>query len=766
FIGQVSFEVIVTDGNDGFGTGQVTLDIIGPQAHPWNLWFEDWHTAVDDLTHGSTRVPRATDWDGDGDTDLLLLANNCCIYIYLNEGTAEVPTFSSAGAVQMNGNNLNTYSDSTGIALADMTGDGVEDLVVVYYYSTGGYYLMRVYPNTAPAGSTPVYLTLFTVQNANGSNFQPNDWRFDLGDVNRDGLPDLITGTDQSQLHLYYNVGTATDPRYDPEQYTVIDGGAYNLYPRLIDLSRDGVLDYVRGINWGYIKYWLNPDWTGVLGGPNQNLVIIDTTGAHVDVKPLTNGPIVDFADFNGDGIYDLISGGHGADDRQLFLAYGSNRGLPDVLADLEAIYDANPTDLGVALEADSQALLNEVKNLEWEIYRQYFMSHPANRQALFDQMAAHVGNYFFLQMNTPLDTNSFHHVPSIAGQNLIFMHQLRPDTPTHRESTADAVGLAGLRRDIFLNTGLHVGDNQRATAGQLESIRDFMGFYPGILFPHTTLTLNYYYGDDVGGRVYTFTGATNTIGYGEGEDVDIWPEDLATAAQGVFGTDAQKGDTFSITMGKDMGHTLNGYLDSIGNQDLKKRHWRRIVRAAGPDVIAGEDDWVDWDATQAHFQAEGFWNGVEEEWGAAWNAYWETGPGSAWNALSTMSYTAPYFLGNRDYAMAFQAEQHIAHSEARLVGAIDRWRRGVADEIPELKENLNEVVTYLDIMSCGMNKVVMYDTHGVTTPYNHATYTITHAWLERNDVGQITKITIGNNIYEFTLDPDGVIIAYTTNVF
>ncbi len=94
----------------------------------------------------------------------------------------------------------------------------------------------------------------------------------------------------------------------------------------------------------------------------------------------------------------------------------------------------------------------------------------------------------------------------------------------------------------------------------------------------------------------------------------------------------------------------------------------------------------------------------------------------------------------------------------------MDRWERAVGDLAP-LRAYLTEVVNFIDFRSCGMNKIVMYDTHGVQDPYPHAEYNISHAWLERNDRGHITRITVEERYYAFELDMDGVVTAYDTNV-
>ena len=87
--------------------------------------------------------------------------------------------------------------------------------------------------------------------------------------------------------------------------------GSYNLNVRIADLNQDGVPDFVDSYNWGTINFRINAG-----SGVRPRLPAAGTfsvTGpafAQLDLHALTDGPIVDFADFNGDGTIDLLIGG------------------------------------------------------------------------------------------------------------------------------------------------------------------------------------------------------------------------------------------------------------------------------------------------------------------------------------------------------------------------------------------------------------------------------------------------------------------------
>jgi len=758
FTGTDSFEVLVTDGRGGFAKNTVNVTVrpaASPDAGKRTTTFTNFQAIQaggDDIALSGWRVPRAIDWDGDGDKDLLV-GDDTGIRLYQNTGTATAPSFAAGVRVQAGGADI-ALSGSMLIALADMTGDGVDDLVVVDSSRK-----IHIHRNTSAAGQVPVYAAATIVPSAAGGDFVLPDQRFDAADWDGDGLTDIVMGSRSGELRAYRNVGTAAAPVFDPTVYQVLESDSYNLYPRVFDINRNGQHDYVRGINWGSIAYWFDPSSDATLGNNDGNLSVTYAAGTSVDMKALTDGAMVDFADFNGDGVYDILIGGHAGS--KTYIAYGIANTVADSIADIEAIYDAHPTGLGAALEASNQALLDEIKSAESNIIMHMQAGTLSERQGYFAQMTTHVGKYAFLQMGSALDTNEYHHLPGIAGQNLMTMHEMLPDSAAHRTAVADAAGLTGLHREIYLQMGLHVGDNQKATRGQLESIRDFMRLQPRESFPDAAITLNHYYGDGRDGWVNSFRGAKNTFNFGEGNNASEWDADLQSAIRTFFGDEVDRGDYFTFVMGHEVTHSLDGYVSSRANKDLWRRKGQMITCAAGPDVLsaAGDDhDFWDRTVTKARFQAQGYWDGDDATWDQAWDDYWATGPGSVFNEVSMMRLNVKFFLGSPQEAMATQANHHWAHAEGRLIGALDRWKRGVEQGIDPMKANISEALAFLDWISCGMNKIVMQDTEGVATPYKHAEFHTTRAWVERDDKGRITKLTTGGRAYEFTVDDFGIV--------
>jgi hypothetical protein len=754
FTGKDAFQVTVEDGRGGFASRLVGVTVAGaPLAGAENrtTTFAGWsplQAGGTTISLNGWRCPRLMDWDNDGKLDLLVGFSGA-IWRYQNTGTPTAPAFAAGVRVQAAGANI-APSGSVLIALADMNSDGKTDLVAVDSARK-----VRVYANTAGPGSPPVYAAASVAKTPAGTDFVLPDQRFDVGDWNGDGLPDLVMGNWSGEVRVYRNVGTASAPRFDTAQYDVLESGSYNLYPRLFDLSRNGSLDYIRGINWGSVDYWMDSGLYTGLGPRSGTLTIVSPTGGTVDVKADTDGAMVDFGDLNGDGVYDLVSGGHAG--TAIFVATGVKKTVADSIAEVEAVYNAYPANLGIMLETNSQALLNQVRGAEKNIINHAFAGSLTERQTMFNQLSNHVRKYAFLQMAAPVNVTNYHHVPSIAGQNLLTLHQLLPDTPAHRVDVANAVGLTGTWRQVYLNSSLHVGDNQKATRGQIESVRDLMTYLPRVIFPDSMITLDHYYGDGRGGHVNAFTSSKNTFNFGEGQDVSEWAADLNQAVLAFFGAPVNRGDYFTFVMGHEVTHSLDGYVNGRGNKDLRRRWGLVLCTAAGPDIVPGMNGWIDWNATKTGFQAKGYWDGVAANWTPAWSNYWSIGQGKAWRNTSFMRGNIDWFLDSPQESLATQANHHHANSEARLVGALDRYRRGVENGIEPMKANLNEVVHFLDFQSAGLNKVVLYDTIGTNSPYSRAAYVISRAWLERDDRGYIRCITAGKRSYKVSVDLNGI---------
>jgi len=167
--------------------------------------------------------------------------------------------------------------------------------------------LLRIYLNVG-TDADPVF---------NGySNIKLNSANFDAGysstpyvvDWNNDNKKDIICGEDYGQVWLLINVGTDADPVFTTADH--VKDGAVNLdvgiksAPVAADWNRDGKKDLLVGDYNGNVYYYEN---TGTDQDPQFNgSVLLQAGGATLDVEYYAR---LDVADWDNDGILDLISG-------------------------------------------------------------------------------------------------------------------------------------------------------------------------------------------------------------------------------------------------------------------------------------------------------------------------------------------------------------------------------------------------------------------------------------------------------------------------
>lgn len=758
YIGTDSFGVTVEDGKGGFHSACMKVAVMSEPPSGGGVpvtQFTDFtriQVGGADIAFSGLRVPRVIDWNSDGKPDLLVGAGGG-VWIYTNIGTASAAVFASGTRVQAAGAEISSGDSQAPIALVDLTGDGVQDLVL-----SDATKKLRVYRNTAPAHATPVYAAAVSVKDSSGTDFICPDRRFDLGDWDGDGKPDLVTGTFSGSVQLFLNTGTASSPRFGAS--TALFSGSYQLYPRLVDLNGNGPTDLLRGINWGDVVYWCDAGNRGL--SSSMTFSITDSNGAAMDLHSLTDGPVVDFGDFDGDGKLDLVTGGQGGS-TGLFIAWGVQASIAESLAAIEAIYDANPTNLGVALSANANALLNVLNNANWNLISHLQNGTLGTREALYAALTNHINKYWFLKYQT-LDTNLFHHVPSIVLQNWVMLEYALADTPTRRTNIADVMGLAGTMRTIFLESGLALGDNAKSIPAAYGTIRDFRRRHPRELFPDAVLTIEQLYGDGRSGFVWTPNSAKNTFGDWAIGPANEWAADLTAAIEKVLGPGAASGDYFTFVAGHEMTHSLDGYVNSRPNTDLRRRWGLMLCAAAGPDVIPGADGWWDWTATKANFRTKGYWDGVDATWNAAWSNYWAIGVGAPFRNTSFMRGNIDRFIGAPQESLATQANHYWANAPGRLIGAVDRFRRAGGPGLGPLRANLNEVVTFIDFESAGLNRINLVETKYQASP-SQVNWIDHYADLERDDRGYIQRITVEGQSYRFQMQTNGVVTNVITSL-
>ena len=242
---------------------------------------------------GSESIPVVTDYDADGDLDLLVSnkldasnLNASRLLYFENRGTPTAPELHLADTMDLG--RVFHYAPAFG----DLDGDGDQDMLLGNWsknlqllWNTGS----ATDPRYELADSTYLSLT-------RGSNAAPA-----LGDLDGDGDLDLIVGEASGALNYYENQGSPTEPSFVlvSDEYADIDTGRRS-FPSFVDVDADGDLDLLLGRETGGAVLYRNESSGGALA------LVHDPT-FEIDLPPVSTPVMVDF---DGDGRLDVIAGG------------------------------------------------------------------------------------------------------------------------------------------------------------------------------------------------------------------------------------------------------------------------------------------------------------------------------------------------------------------------------------------------------------------------------------------------------------------------
>ena len=199
-------------------------------------------------------APTAGDLDGDGDLDLLVGGFNGRFALLRNAGTATAPVYEVEDE-RFGGIDVGQYARGS---LGDVDGDGLLDLVAGA--SNGR---LRLYRNVGTAAAaqfrtasngTPDSLDVAYAQAIGLPEGVGQDSAPAFADLDGDGDLDLVVGTAVGDVRTFHNVGTATAPRF--VEGGAVPGGRRRTVPTLGDLDGDGRPEVIAGTDAGGLLFW------------------------------------------------------------------------------------------------------------------------------------------------------------------------------------------------------------------------------------------------------------------------------------------------------------------------------------------------------------------------------------------------------------------------------------------------------------------------------------------------------------------------------
>ena len=241
------------------------------------------------LDVGNESIVATGDLNGNGIIDLLVAnkidpgeRNSSLVYTYENRGTTSAPEFHMVGTLDL----PDAYHYAP--ALADLNGDGLDDLLlgrwrggIAYYQNTGGEFEL---------------MNETLLELPRGSNATPA-----LADLDGDGDFDLLLGSSSGQIFYFRNEGTPTEPDFQlvEDAFTGVEV-QHRSVPAFYDIDGDGDQDLFLGSKVEGILFFRN------IGTPENPEFIQEELPFDLPVGQFSAPHLTDL---NRDGVPEILSG-------------------------------------------------------------------------------------------------------------------------------------------------------------------------------------------------------------------------------------------------------------------------------------------------------------------------------------------------------------------------------------------------------------------------------------------------------------------------
>lgn len=616
-------------------------------------------------------TPRFVDWDSDGRRDLLVASGNGAVWICRGdrEGTLAQPERVEAAGRSAWGDR------STGAAVADMNGDGLEDLFVGTQAGR-----LHVYLNRGRRGAWRFDAEDFQFGLPAGCGA-----RFDVGDLDDDGTLDIVTGEFDGPLRWMRGIPLGSQaekgPYFQAPERIGQLGEAYNSAPRLRDLEGDGDLDLLMGVNWGYVALFEQREAGAPPTFGPKTLMENVTTGQSVKLRELIkDNTTPELADVDGDGVLDLISGGLNGT-----VWWMRGVGHADHIGRLERALSDHGEQIGRALK-DDEVLRGEVfgalRALRNDLGRG-FLTDAARRELLRSLLKLAEEHPVALR-RSQRDPEADPFSTPLFGQFAVVLKNAAPDTARGRGAVARALGESEGYARLLADLGVVFVDNARASEPQLDAMYRVLSAMPREVWDVEVIGV----ADWVG------PGAKNPGVKGR-SGVNIFAMDLGVR-ENSFGPDSPRRgvtDVYLICLAHEVAHNM---LDTVGQRrrpDLFRRKFQGLQRAAGDAIVFHEEvtRGYDRDATRARFRELELWDGEENTWDAAWTRYFHE---ERRFDRSHVRGNVEFFLKAPQEAFATLANQWFTDSELMVEFAKVRFDAGFpacADQMLLIAEYLSD---------------------------------------------------------------------------